>query len=70
MSVLVVTAGGLRHQWKPRWAVYCAAQCRLLLYRSSEEAELLGELSILTATFTYDLENDSSGVFKLWSVHK
>ena len=64
--MLTVTAAGLRQVWKSRWAVYDPTHCRLNLFKTSEEVVLTGELDIQTATFTYDLDNDNNGVFKLW----
>ena len=33
VSVLTVTTGGLRSQWKQRWAVYNSSQCKVKLYK-------------------------------------
>ena len=34
--------------------------------QTNEEQELLGDIDILAATFNYDLEGDSNGIFKIW----
>ena len=66
ISLLTVTTGGLRQTWKPRFAVYDPNQCKLNLFKNSDEADLVGELDIQAATFTYDLDNDNNGMFKIW----
>ena len=66
ISVLVISAGGLRQQWKPRWGVYDKSQCKLRFYKSDFEEDIVGEIDVLSATFTYDLENDQNGQFKIW----
>ena len=64
--MLTVTTAGLRQAWKPRWAVYDPNLCKLKLFKTCEELDLAGELDILTATFTYDLDSENNGMFKLW----
>ena len=66
ISLLTVTTVGLRQTWKPRFAVYDPSQCKLNLFKNSDETELVGELDIQGATFTYDLDNDNNGMFKIW----
>ena len=66
MSVLTPTTAGLRQSWKTRWAAYDPTQCKLRLYKTSQELDMVGELDIQTATFTYDLDNENNGMFKLW----
>jgi len=65
ISILIISAGGLRQQWKPRWGVYDKNQCRLRFYKSDFEKDIVGEIDVLSATFTYDLENDQNGQFKI-----
>jgi len=65
ISVLLISAGGLRQQWKPRWGVYDKNQCKLRFYKSDCEKDIVGEIDVLSATFTYDLENDQNGQFKI-----
>jgi len=65
ISVLIISAGGLRQQWKPRWGVYDKNQCKLRFYKSDFEKDIVGEIDVLSATFTYDLENDQNGQFKI-----
>ena len=35
-------------------------------YKTDFEVDILGEIDVLSATFTYDLENDQNGQFKIW----
>ena len=35
-------------------------------FQTNEELELLGDIDILAATFNYDLEGESNGIFKVW----
>jgi len=65
ISVLIISAGGLRQQWKPRWGVYDKSQCKLRFYKNNFEEDVIGETDVLSATFTYDLENDQNGQFKI-----
>ena len=64
--VLTVKTGGLRSQWKPRWATYDPALCKIKLFKTCDEQELIGDIDVLSATFNYDLEGDSNGIFKIW----
>ena len=66
MCVLTPTTVGLRQSWKMRWAAYDPTQCKLRLYKTCQELDMVGELDIQTATFTYDLDNENNGMFKLW----
>ena len=65
---MIISAGGLRQQWKPRWGVYDKSQCKLRFYKSDFEEDIVGEIDVLSGTFTYDLENDQNGQFKIWKV--
>jgi len=65
MSILIVSAGGLRHQWKQRWVVYDKKQCKLRFFKSDKEEEIINEVDVLSATFVFDVENDQNGQFKM-----
>ena len=34
--------------------------------QTSDELELLGVIDVMSATFNYDLNGESNGVFKIW----
>jgi len=64
INILAVSAGGLRQQWKPRWAVHESSACKLRLYKSEQEEEVVGEVDIVGGTFVYDA-GDVNGQFKI-----
>ncbi len=66
LSMLVVSAKGLRQMMKVRWFVYDKKTGRLRYYRTDEEGECLGELDVHSATFCYDVQNDRNGEFTMW----
>ena len=51
---------------KVRWGVYDKSQCKLRFYKSDFEEDIVDEIDVLSGTFTYDLENDQNGQFKIW----
>merc|ERR1719334_2567834 len=64
VSVLVVSAGGLRHQWKPRWASQDRTGSKLRFYKNETEEDMVGEIDIMGATYVYDAA-DLNGQFKI-----
>ena len=35
-------------------------------FKTSDELELLGVIDVMSATFNYDLNGESNGIFKIW----
>ena len=68
LSMLVVSAKGLRQMMKVRWFCYDRKLGRLRYYRDENEQEMLGEVDITSATFCYDVQSDRNGEFTIWSV--
>jgi len=66
LSMLVVSAKGLRQSMKARWFSYDRRRGRLRYYRGEDEGELLGEIDVLAATFNYDVASDKNGEFTIW----
>ncbi len=67
LSMLVVSAKGLRQMMKVRWFVHDRKLGRLRYYRSEDETEAaLGEIDIQSATFCYDVQSDRNGEFTIW----
>ena len=64
IQVLTNTTVGLK--WKSRWAIYDQNLCKIRLYKSNAEEELVGDIDILSATFNYDLDGSNTGIFKIW----
>lgn len=64
LSVLSISAGGLRQQWKPRWGVQDPTGGKLRFYKTEQEEEVVGEIDIMSATFVYDA-GDANGQFKI-----
>merc|ERR1719209_1957719 len=64
VNILSVTTGGLRQQWKPRWAVQDPGGCKLRFFKTELEEEVVGEVNIMGATFVYDA-GDVNGQFKI-----
>ena len=48
-----------------RWAVHESSACKLRLYKSEQEEEVVGEVDIVGGTFVYDA-GDVNGQFKIW----
>ena len=66
LSMLVISAKGLRQIMKVRWFVCDRKLGKLRYYRSDEETELMGEICINSATFKYDVKTDKHGEFTVW----
>lgn len=66
LSMLVISAKGLRQMMKVRYFVVDKKGGRLRYYRSEDETELLGEIDIQSATFCYDVQCDKNGEFTIW----
>ena len=66
LSMLVISAKGLRQMKKVRWFVLDKKCGRLRYFRNEEESELLGEIDIQSATFRYDVQTDRNGEFTVW----
>lgn len=66
LSMLVVSAKGLRQIMKTRYFVYDKKVGRLKFYKNEEDHDLLGEIDIQSATFCYDVQSDRSGEFTIW----
>ena len=64
MNILLTSHAGFRHQWKQRWAVYDKKQCRLRFYKTDKEEDVINEVDVQSATFTYDAD-DQNGQFKM-----
>ena len=54
--------GGVRH-----WVTLDTRLCRLTVWAGEEKVVRLDEINMMGATFTYDLENNNSGQFKIRS---
>ncbi|XP_059091006.1 TBC1 domain family member 2B-like isoform X2 [Tigriopus californicus] len=66
LSMLVVSAKGLRQIMKTRYFVYDKKVGRLKFYKNEEDHhDLLGEIDIQSATFCYDVQSDRSGEFTI-----
>ena len=66
LSMLVISAKGLRQMMKVRYYVVDRKGGRLRYFRSEDEMELLGEIDIQSATFCYDVQADKNGEFTIW----
>ena len=66
LSMLVITAKGLRQMMKVRYFVYDRKVGRLKYFRTEDETDLLGEIDVQSATFCYDVTSDRNGEFTLW----
>ena len=70
LHMLTLTAKGQRQITKTRWFVYDKKAGNLKFYKSEKDeqngAECLGEISVCSATFCYEVESDTNGEFTIW----